>query len=386
MTAKILLIHGGGPTAVMNASLYGAVMALKGADVLDIRAARGGLGGILREEWIPLNTLPQSRLHALLRTPGTAIGTSREPIGEEQFSQIALTLKKNGITHVLMNGGNGTMDACGKLAEQCAPMDIAVMGIPKTMDNDLNVTDHCPGYGSAARYMAVSVGEACADVHSLPIHLVIIQALGRNAGWVAAASALAADFSDGPDLICLPERPFLEDAFLSDAQNLIDRRHSGVIVVSEGLRGKNGEPVAPLDMKLGRAEYFGNAADFLSKLVISKLGCKARSESPGILGRASIALQSSVDLNEAILAGKTAAESILRGESGKMVIFVREDGLPYRIRTDTVSLKQVMRTERKMPDAFINAAGSHVTEAFKTWVRPLVGTLPGKMESFYDLF
>jgi 6-phosphofructokinase 1 len=230
------------------------------------------------------------------------------------------------------------------------------------------------------------VGEACADVHSLPIHLVIIQALGRNAGWVAAASALAADFSDGPDLIYLPERPFLEDAFLSDAQNLIDRRHSGVIVVSEGLRGKNGEPVAPLDMKLGRAEYFGNAADFLSKLVISKLGCKALSESPGILGRASIALQSSVDLNEAILAGKTAAESILRGESGKMVIFVREDGLPYRIRTDTISLKQVMRTERKMPDAFINAAGSHVTEAFKTWVRPLVGTLPGKMENFYDLF
>ena len=138
-------------------------------------------------------------------------------------------------------------------------------------------------------------------------------------------------------------------------------------------------------MKTGRAEYFGNVADYLEKLVISKLGCKARSESPGILGRASIALQSPVDRSEAILAGREAAQRILRGESGRMIAFVREEGEPYRIRVDAVPLQQVTRAERRMPEAFISPSGHYVTEAFKAWARPLLGKLPEKMESFYDL-
>ena len=225
MGENILIVHGGGPTAVINASLYGAITeAKKHRELEHIYAAKNGTGGLLREEFIELSKIPQEELALLLQTPGSAIGTSRDQLEQEEYDRMADILQKRNIRYVLFNGGNGTMDTCGKLYRTCKGrgFDVCVMGIPKTMDNDIAITDHSPGFGSAARYIAQSVKEVCADVRGLPIHVVVIEASGRNAGWITAASALADDGDgNGPDLIYLPERPFDEDRYIEDVERLL---------------------------------------------------------------------------------------------------------------------------------------------------------------------
>ena len=215
---NLLIVHGGAPTAVINASLYGAVTeAKKHPEVDKVLGAIGGSGGVLREDFCELQSVPEQTLRLLLQTPASAIGTSRDPLSPEDYADMAAICKKRGIRWVLFNGGNGSMDACGKLYKACAAAgaDVRVVGIPKTVDNDIAVTDHAPGFGSAARYIAAVTSEISQDVRSLPIHVCVIEAMGRNAGWVTAASALARSGNgDGPDLIYLPERPFDEEEFL----------------------------------------------------------------------------------------------------------------------------------------------------------------------------
>ena len=215
MAGKLLIVHGGGPTAVINCSLYGAVTeAVRSGRVDGVYAANGGMGGLLREDFIRLDTLPESTLAALLTTPGSAIGTSRDAMEAPEYARAAEVIGKNGFDFLLCNGGNGTMDTCGKIYEACrsAGTPVLVAGIPKTVDNDLAVTDHAPGFASAARYIAGVTREICADVRSLPIHVCVVEAMGRNAGWITAAAALARqDAEIGPDLIYLPERDFDED-------------------------------------------------------------------------------------------------------------------------------------------------------------------------------
>lgn len=383
---NLLIMHGGGPTAVINASLYGAVQeAKRHPEVEHIYGAIGGSGGLMKEQLRDLRQIPEEELSLLLTTPGSAIGTSRDRLREEEYRRMAEVLRKYEIDCVLLNGGNGTMDTCGKLWHQCKAdgMDVRVMGIPKTMDNDIAVTDHAPGYGSAARYIAASVQEVCADVKSLPIHVVIIEASGRNAGWITAASALArVEPGDGPDLIYLPERPFIEEAFLRDVSRLIEKKKGVVVVVSEGLRDEKGEPVAEPVFTSGRDVYFGDVCGHLANLVQQKLGYKARAEKPGLLGRASIAYQSSVDREEARLAGELACRAVLEGETGKMVAFRREEGAAYKVTPILVPIEQVMLEEKKLPDAFINAAGNDVTDAFVRWAAPLIGEPLRRMVSF----
>lgn len=383
---NLLIMHGGGPTAVINASLYGAVQeAKRHPEVEHIYGAIGGSGGLMKEQLRDLRQIPEEELSLLLTTPGSAIGTSRDRLREEEYRRMAEVLRKYEIDCVLLNGGNGTMDTCGKLWHQCKAdgMDVRVMGIPKTMDNDIAVTDHAPGYGSAARYIAASVQEVCADVKSLPIHVVIIEASGQNAGWITAASALArVEPGDGPDLIYLPERPFIEEAFLRDVSRLIEKKKGVVVVVSEGLRDEKGEPVAEPVFTSGRDVYFGDVCGHLANLVQQRLGYKARAEKPGLLGRASIAYQSSVDREEARLAGELACRAVLEGETGKMVAFRREEGAAYKVTPILVPIEQVMLEEKKLPDAFINAAGNDVTDAFVRWAAPLIGEPLGRMVSF----
>ena len=273
-----------------------------------------------------------------------------------------------------MNGGNGTMDACGKTCAACEGTGISVVGIPKTMDNDLAVTDHAPGYGSAARYIAQSVAEVTADVAGLPIHVVVIEASGRNAGWITAASALARQAGvDGPDLIYLPERPFKEEEFLADVKALIEKKRGVVVVCSEGLTDENGQNIVPPIFKTGRSTYFGDVSAHLAQLVIKKLGYKARSEKPGLIGRASMALVSPVDRAEAILVGEEAVRAAVAGKTGVIVALMREPGETYRVRTEMVDVQRVMLEEKKLPDEFINERGNGVTQAFIDWCTPLIG-------------
>lgn len=387
MGENILIVHGGGPTAVINASLYGAVKEAKKYKNLEhIYAAKNGTGGLLREEWIELEHVPEEELALLLQTPGSAIGTSRDQLEQKEYDRMTEILQKHNIKYVLLNGGNGTMDTCGKLYKTCRSkgLDIKVMGIPKTMDNDIAITDHSPGFGSAAKYIAQSVKEVCADVKGLPIHVVVIEASGRNAGWITAASAMAADGNgEGPDLIYLPERPFDEEKYIEDIKKLLKKKSGIVVVASEGLKDVNGEPIVEPVFKVGRATYFGDVSAHLANLVIKKLGYKARSEKPGLLGRASIALQSAVDREEAELAGKLACEAALNGMAGKMVAFRRVSTEPYKMEPFFVDIDEVMMYEKTMPDEYINEEGNGVTEAFKEWCRPLLGGELPEMISFH---
>ena len=386
MGENILIVHGGGPTAVINASLYGAVTEAKKHPELDhIYAAKNGTGGLLREEFLELSEIRQEELTLLLQTPGSAIGTSRDQLEQEEYDRMADILKKKNIRYVLFNGGNGTMDTCGKLYQTCQRrgFDVCVMGIPKTMDNDIAITDHSPGFGSAARYIAQSVKEVCADVRGLPIHVVVIEASGRNAGWITAASALAEDGDgNGPDLIYLPERPFDEDRYIEDVKRLLEKKSGIVVVASEGLRDAEGKPVVPPVFQVGRATYFGDVSAHLANLVIKRLGYKARGEKPGLLGRASVTMQSAVDREEAVLAGVMACAEVLKGTNGKMVAFRRISTEPYRAEPFLVDIDEVMMYERTMPDEYINEAGNGVTEAFKEWCRPLIGGELPKMTAW----
>ena len=377
METNLLLIHGGGPTAVINSSLYGAIEeAKKDGRLTHIYAAKNGCGGLMREELIEMENVPEEKLLLLKKTPGSAIGTSRDQLEEAEYNLMAKVIEKYHIRYVLMNGGNGTMDTCGKLYQACKRnnVEVSVMGIPKTMDNDIAVTDHSPGYGSAARYIAESTKELCADVKGLAIHVVVMEASGRNAGWITAASSLAkSEGCDGPDLIYLPERPFSEEKFLEDIKKLLKVKKGIVVVVSEGLHDAEGKPIVKPIFKTGRATYFGDVSSHLANLVIKELGYKARGEKPGLLGRCSMHLMSKVDQEEAEMAGREAAKAVLRGETGKMVAFKRVSTDPYKVEPFLVPIEEVMLTESTMPDEFINEEGNGITEAFRQWAKPLLG-------------
>lgn len=338
----------------------------------------------MNQDFIHLEGLSDEKLNLLLHTPGTALGSSRYPLEESDYQRIVEILEEQGIGFVLMNGGNGTMDTCGKLHKMCLSMGkkIKVMGIPKTMDNDIAVTDHSPGFGSAARYMAQSVQELAADVKSLPIHVVVLEASGRNAGWITASSALAEDQGMGPDLIYLPELAFNQDQFLQDVSDQLKIKSGIVVVASEGLHDQEGNPIVKPIFKTDRATYFGDVSSHLAHLIIKELGYKARGEKPGLLGRASILMQSSVDRREAEDVGRIACQAVLDGETGKMASIRRLSTSPYQVEYELLDIEEVMLYERKIPKEFINETGNGMTEAFKEWCRPLIGIDLPEMISF----
>ena len=383
MAGNLIIVHGGGPTAVINASLYGAIrQAQESPEVDRVLVAIGGTGGLLKEHIKDVTDYPDEALRGLLTSPASAIGTSRDALEKPEYEAMVPILQKHNIRYVLMNGGNGTMDTCGKLYAQCAEKGISVIGIPKTMDNDLAVTDHAPGFGSAARYVAGSTAELCCDVEGLPIHVVVLETSGRNAGWLTAAASLATDsYAHGPDLIYLPERDFDQEAFLRDVKKLIEEKGHGVVVASEGLHYAGGTPIVEPIFTVGRATYFGDVGSHLANLIIKELGYKARAEKPGLLGRASMLWQSETDREEAERCGRAAVDAATAGESGKMVALRRCPGEGYRCETFLVDIREVMMTERKLPDEFINAEGNGITEAFRQWCRPLLGSpLPKLMD------
>ncbi len=386
MAGNLLVVHGGGPTAVLNASLYGVIRQAQAEKEVDkIYGAIGGSEAILAENFLDMGNMPDEKIELLLHTPGTAIGSSRFPLEQEQYEAMVSILKKHDIRYVLFNGGNGTMDTCGKVSRVCGKEGIFVVGIPKTMDNDISIIDHAPGFPSAAKYIATVTKEVGADVKSLPIHVCIIEAMGRNAGWITAASALARkNPGDAPHLIYLPERNFCEEEFLEDVKKLYDELGGVVVVVSEGLRNEKGESIVPPIFQTDRAIYYGDVGAYLAELVIKKLGIKARSEKPGLCGRASMLLQSKVDREEAILAGREAVKAAVSEKTGVMVGIRRREGEAYAVEMPLIPVEEVMLHERVIPEGYINERGNDITESFVQWCRPLIdGELP-EMVSFKD--
>ncbi|MFD0896457.1 diphosphate--fructose-6-phosphate 1-phosphotransferase [Loigolactobacillus binensis] len=372
---RLLVIHGGGPTAVLNSSLYGVIKAGQ-AQHLQVLGARNGIAGLVTADFIELSNRSPQEIAALLHSPGSAIGSSRTPLTAKDYADLVIQLEKQAIDYVLLTGGNGTMTTCHHLAQACqaAATTIKVIGIPKTIDNDLNGLDHAPGFLSAANYVRQTVREIAADVVSLPIHVCIIELMGRDAGWLAAAAALA-DQPGGrlaPDLIYVPERPFSLQQFLQDVQRIYAQKHEVIVVVAEGLKQASGQPIVPARFQAGRAVYFGEVGSYLAEQVVKELGIKARSEKPGLAGRASITQQSLRDRTEASNAGQRAVAAVCAGATDQMVGISTAEQAQYPL----IPLTTVAQHTRQLPAEFINQAGNGVTAEYIDWLSNRLADTP----------
>lgn len=383
---NLIIAHGGAPTSVINASLYGAIKELKENGFEGkIYAPKYGSDGLFNEDFIDLTDISEKELEILRTTPGSAIGSSRFPLYEKEYKYIVNVLRKYDIGYVLFTGGNGTMDTIGNIYKYAKEdgLDVTCVGIPKTIDNDIGVTDHAPGFPSCANYIIQTVLNCAQDVKGLPIHVVVIEVMGRNAGWLAASSVLARKKSqDAPHLIYFPEIPFDEEEFLKDVKEKWDEKHGVVIVASEGLKDKNGNPIVQPVFKTDRATYYGDVGAHLANLIIQKLGIKARSEKPGIICRCDRSLASKIDLDEAELMGRTAIKAALNNTNGVMAGIKRISTSPYKIEPILIPIESVMLTESKFPLEYIKDKHD-VSDEFLKWLEPLVEEIPENI-SFLD--
>lgn len=374
-SGNLLVAQLGGPTAVINSSLYGVIRAGVESGAVDrVLGARSGAAGLVEGDVVDLGREEAATVDGLLETPGAALGSARREVTEKDYDRILDTVERYGVDYVLPIGGNGTM-AFARELERRTGTGVTTVGVPKTVDNDIAATDHCPGYGSAARYYAVTVREVGRDVATLPPPVTVFETMGRDTGWLAAATALAGPGEDEPPhLIYLPEHGFDPEGFVDDVKRVYDRLGYVFVAVGEGLRDESGEPVAVATDET-RADATGNplpggVSERLADLIGEELGVRARSEKPGLCGRASIAHQSETDRDEAVRAGEAAVEFATGGESGVMAALERTDS-EYGCRVEPVPLSEVSGT-RGVPGEYV-ADGHGVTDAFLEYTRPLAG-------------
>ena len=376
MGKNILVAHGGGPTAVINCSLQGVVEAARASGKVDkIYAARFGAEGILKGDLIDLTDVSAETITKLGHTPASAIGSCRRKLTDEDYPTVLETLKKFNIDCFFYNGGNDSMDTCHKVNELAKRegLDLRVIGIPKTMDNDLDITDHCPGFGSAARYAALSAAELALDASGLPIHVVVLELMGRNAGWVTAASAMAKRLTDCEVLTYLPEVPVDEERMLAAIEKGYAKGKGLLVTVSEGICGPDGKPLADTGIVDGFGHKIpGGTAQHVTDQIIQRLGLKSRAEKPGLLGRASIPYVSPVDRAEAYAVGRYAMNAALRDESGYMVSIEAVRGPEYSSSMALVPLAKVANVEKKFPPEWI-VDGNGIADAFFDYALPLMG-------------
>jgi len=369
----------GGPTAVINASLLGFIDAARP----DFRIA-GVVNAFqgLAEDWmIEIDEAVYGKLARYRYLPGAVLGSGRWAMNEEDYHAAVENLKRRDIHHLVLIGGNGTMFACKELARVAAASgyELAVIGIPKTVDNDLMETDHSPGYGSAARYVAASVRDIGADLKSMQNFekVRIIETMGRNVGWLTAASMLLKESEEQPPhLICVPERPFVLERFLQDIESIVRSIGYAVAVISEGVRDVTGRVLSQLTLHPEtNGTVLGGASRFLAEKVSRELNLPVRAELLGMNQRCFAPLVSLADRKEAETLGKEAAALLRRGESGRMVTLIREDCPPgtYVCRAGDCPLEAVAGKERLLPDDVVNERGTAVSAAFKSWLRPLAG-------------
>ncbi|MCL1835380.1 MAG: 6-phosphofructokinase [Oscillospiraceae bacterium] len=376
-----LFAQSGGPTSVINASAYGVIKtALEAPEITKVYGAAHGITGTLHDTLYDLGEEDPAELKLLMNTPSSALGSCRYKIKEEKdLARILEIFKKYDIRYFFYNGGNDSMDTCLKVEGflQKNNYDCRVIGVPKTIDNDLLGTDHCPGYGSAAKYIATSVAEVNRDavVYDTGI-IVIVEIMGRHSGWLTGASALAGFAGSPPDLIYMPEIPFDTEAFLKKAERIYKEKNSCLVAVSEGIRDSDGcfisEAKASATDGFGH-EQLGGLAARLSNTVKQATGAKVRGIELSLLQRCGAHLASQTDIDEAFLAGKSAVEYALSGESGKMVAFERAAGAAgYKCEIMMLPLDVCANKEKKVPREWINEAGDYVEQAFIDYALPLV--------------
>ena len=383
LPGNLLIAQSGGPTAVINSSVSGVVVeAKRHGQIQGIYGAVNGILGVLNEELVDLRQEDPLTIEKLRRTPSAALGSSRYKLNENDYARVMEVLKAHKISYLVFAGGNDSMDTAHQVAGLASERgyDLKVMGIPKTIDNDLLGTDHCPGYGSVARFNSIAVRDAGLDNDAIYTSdsVKIVETMGRDSGWVVASTALGKSGEDtAPHLIYLPERPFVRSKFLDDVKAVHDRLKRAVVCVCEGLKDEKGEFVKAstkqIDMdKFGHAQL-GGVGDYLVSLISNNLGIKARCDRPGTIQRVSITCISPIDLDEAYLVGQIAISKAVEGESDKMVALLRKSGEPYECETGLVGLEEVALKTRKVPDQFIDENSNYVTDAFLTYARPLIG-------------
>ena len=386
---NVLVGQSGGPTAVINSSLAGVYEAAKALGAAHVYGMEYGIQGLLQGKIVDLDDRLDDKMEIelLKRTPSSYLGSCRfklpNPATDERpFVQLFELFAKYCIGAVFYIGGNDSMDTIAKLSAYGAAKgsEIRFIGVPKTIDNDLFGTDHCPGFASAAKYIATSCMEVYQDARVYDTGMVcIMEIMGRHAGWLAGAACLAGgDDCDGPDLILLPEVPFDQDKFLARVDELQRVKSNVIIAASEGVKTADGTYLCDLVSTAGQLDAFGHKAilsgtsRYLSDLIHDKLNCKSRAIEFSTLQRCASHLASRTDVNEAYAVGGAAAAAAFAGETGKMIALKRVSEYPYQCITEAVDVQQVANLEKKVPLDWITPDGMQVTAAFEEYARPLI--------------
>lgn len=381
----MVYLQSGGPTAVINCSLYGAIMeARKHPEISEIYGSLNGIEGLIKDDLIDLNAEDDEELKLITQTPGAILGTTRfkmpADLEADLYDDVCNTIKDHNIGYVFVNGGNDSMDTCDKLAAlfKNKDMDVKVIGIPKTVDNDLAVTDHCIGYGSAAKYVINTVKMICVDAGCYKKGKVfIIEIMGRNAGWLTASVDLL-PISCRPDLIYLPENFFPMDKFLRDLNSIYQAKGHVVIAISEGIVFERDTSTARVDA-FGHVQL-GGAADALSSVVEQRLHLPTRSVELSLPQRADPILVSKTDKEEAIACSKKAVEAALAGETAKMVVIKRLSDEPYQVSFELAPVHEIANAEKCVPSSMMRGI-TRLDDSFRKYLAPLI---KGEVEPVFE--
>ena len=391
----MLIAQSGGPSAAINATVAGVVERCMTSDKVDrIYGAVNGIKGVLNGNYVDLTEILSSpeQLRLLCSTPAAALGSCRLKLNnadEGQLGQIVDALLSREIGYFVYIGGNDSMDTVYQLSAYIKKHNIqglSVMGAPKTIDNDLPMTDHCPGFGSAAKYIAATFAEIVRDceVYDIPA-VTIVEVMGRNAGWLTAASALSRENGGtGPQLIYLCERAFDTEQFIRDVKDCLAKRNAVVVAVSEGLKNADGSYLS--ESKGRGVDVFGHAAlsgtaKVLEGLVKEKIGCKVRSIELNLMQRCAAHLASATDIQESRMLGKTACQYALGGATGMMAAVIRTSDKPYATEFKALPVCDIANAIKRVPADYINDAGNDVTEKMVDYLTPLI---QGEMNTVYE--
>jgi 6-phosphofructokinase 1 len=392
LRGNAVVAQSGGPTTVINASACGVIQeALRQDAVGDLYGANNGILGIVHEDLFDLRAESADTIEGLKRTPSAAIGSCRYKLGDlardrDKYQRILDVFKAHAIRYFFYIGGNDSMDTADKIHRLAGEeaYELRVVGIPKTIDNDLAGTDHCPGYGSVAKFVATAVMEAGRDTEAMYTFdpVTIVEAMGRNTGWIAAAAGLARRHEDeAPHLIYVPEIPFNEGRFLDDVREVHRRIGRVFIVASEGLADEKGDYLAAQTGRF-KADAFGHrqlggVADYLQRRIEQEIGIKARYNKLGTFQRNAMHFASQADGDEAYRCGREAVRQAVSGVSGFMVSLVRESDQPYCCGTGLTPLPLVANGVKALPRDYLDVAGTQITPAMRAYAGPLIrGEVP----------
>ena len=382
LVGNCLIGQSGGPTAVINASVAGVVAeALNHSCIEEVYGSLNGVLGLLNEDFVDLAAESQQAIRGLRFTPGAALGTCRTKLKKPaDFERVLEVFKAHNIRYYFHVGDADSQETAAKLGELAAAQayDLRIIGIPKTIENDLPATDHCPGYGSALKYIGATVKELALDADAMGQGdlVTIVEVMGRNTGWLAAGASLAKRRdhpNDPPHLVYLPEVPFTNEKFVEDVRRVLKREKHCVVVASEGLVDKDGNYVS-VETSTDAAGHaqLGGVGEFMKDLVESQVGAKARVARLGVAQRAAAHIASKTDADEAFLVGQAAVKAAVNGETGKLVTLVRGDGDNYTCETGLSALADVVGNLKKLPKEWVNEDGVSLNFQFFRYATPLI--------------